>query len=555
MALHPLAGQPAPESSLADPARLVTAYYAEHPDPQEPTHRVSFGTSGHRGSSLNRTFNERHILAITQAICDWRRETGIDGPLFLGMDSHALSEPATITALEVLAANGVHILTDARHGPSYFDFTPTPALSHAILRYNVGKKTGLADGIVVTPSHNPPEDGGFKYNPPHGGPADSATTKAIQDLANQILDRGLQGVKRVPLEKALKASTTQQHDFLGEYASDLEKVLDIDIIRDSKIRIGADPLGGAGIRYWGAIAEMYGLNLTVVNPNVDCTFRFMTLDWDGRIRMDPSSPYAMKGLIQMKDRFDISVACDTDHDRHGIVTRSAGLLSPNQYLSVCVEYLCDTRLGWKPNARVGKTVVTTSMIDRVAAKAGVELYEVPVGFKWFVDGLHNGSLVFGGEESAGSSFLTKDRKPWSTDKDGIIAALLAAEITARKGRDPGELYENLCREHGRPFNERIDAAADRATLSRLGKLSAQDIRASELAGEPIERILTTAPGDGQPIGGVKVTARSGWFAVRPSGTEDIYKVYAESFQGREHLSRIQVEAQAMVEQALGKAAV
>jgi phosphoglucomutase len=546
MAISPLAGLPAPPSSLVNVARLVTAYYAERPDPAQPSQRVSFGTSGHRGSALHQAFNEWHILAITQAICLYRKNAGIDGPLFLGIDTHALSEPAIVTALEVLAANNVLVFTAGRNERSYFDYTPTPAVSHAILKYNRGRKTGLADGIVVTPSHNPPEDGGFKYNPPHGGPAGGEITNVIQNQANLFLEHKLDGVKRVPFGSAIQASTTKSHDFRAEYVADLHEVIDTDIIRDSKVNIGVDPLGGAGVYYWGAIAERYGLNLTVVDETVDATFRFMTLDWDGRIRMDPSSPYAMQRLIRLKDKFDIAIACDTDHDRHGVVTKTSGLLSPNQYLAVCIEYLCRAREGWSPGAGIGKTVVSSSLIDRVAAKAGGKLYEVPVGFKWFVDGLLSGSLVFGGEESAGASFLTRGRKPWSTDKDGIIAALLAAEITSKWGRDPGAVFEDLCREHGRPFSERIDAPANAELRTALSHLSPHDITASDLAGEPIEKVLTTAPGDGQPIGGVKVIAKSGWFAVRPSGTEDIYKIYAESFRDHDHLARIQAEAQAIV---------
>ncbi|MEP6962127.1 MAG: phosphoglucomutase (alpha-D-glucose-1,6-bisphosphate-dependent) [Acidobacteriota bacterium] len=554
MAINPHAGQPAKDSNLIDSATLVTAYYAERPEPGVASHRVSFGTSGHRGSSLNRTFNEQHILAISQAICLYRKQAGIDGPLFLGIDTHALSTPAAVTALEVLAANDVVVMTAAAPAPrSFFGYTPTPAVSHAILKYNLGRKIALADGVVITPSHNPPEDGGFKYNPPHGGPASSEITNAIQKLANGFLDDGLRGVKRTPFDTARKSPAVVAHDFMGEYVADLGTVIDTDIIRDSGIRIGADPLGGAGVHYWAPIAERYGLNLTVVNPSVDATFRFMTLDWDGKIRMDPSSPYAMQSLIQLKDKFDISVACDTDHDRHGIVTKSAGLLGPNPYLAVCVQYLCGTRAGWNQGAGIGKTAVTSSMLDRVAADSGAHVYEVPVGFKWFVDGLFSGSLVFGGEESAGSSFLTRDRRVWSTDKDGIIAALLAAEMTARQGKDPGELYDDLCKKHGRPFSARIDAPGSMEERRAIGRLSPKDIAASELAGERIEQVLTNAPGNDQPIGGVKVVTKNGWFAARPSGTEDIYKIYAESFRDPGHLAKIQEEAQAIVRQAIGKA--
>jgi len=538
-------------SDLINPAQLVTAYYAERPDSGVPAQRVSFGTSGHRGSALQRTFNEDHILAITQAICAYRKKAGVDGPLFLGIDTHALSEPAAVTALEVLAANDVVVMTAAAANEhSYFGYTPTPAVSHAILRYNRGRTSGLSDGVVITPSHNPPEDGGFKYNPPHGGPAEGSITKAIQDQANEFLERGLEGVKRVPFARAREASRT--HDFLEEYVRDLGDVLDLEVIRGAGVKVGVDPLGGAGVRYWGAIADRYRLNLTVLDDVVDPTFRFMTLDWDGRIRMDPSSAYAMRRVIEARDKFDVTVACDTDHDRHGIVTRSAGLLSPNQYLAVCVDYLCRVREGWKPSAGIGKTVVSSSLIDRVTAKAGRKLYEVPVGFKWFVEGLFTGSLVFGGEESAGASFLTRDHQAWSTDKDGIAAALLAAEMTARGGRDPGELFEDLCREHGRPVSERIDAPANAEQRARLAQLSAKDITASQLAGEPIEQILTTSPAGGHAIGGVKVITRSGWFAARPSGTEDVYKIYAESFRDHDHLVQIQEQAQAIIAGVLGQ---
>jgi phosphoglucomutase len=546
MSISPLAGKPAPASILINPARLVTAYYAERPDPGVPSQRVSFGTSGHRGSALNQAFNEWHILAITQAICDHRKKTGIDGPLFIGIDTHALSEPAVVTALEVLAANEMVVMTAGSNAKNYFDYTPTPAVSHAILKYNAGRTTGLADGIVITPSHNPPEDGGFKYNPPTGGPAPAEITNVIQDQANQFLERALDGVKRIPFRSALNAPTTHSHDFMREYVEDLHHVIDTDAIRDSKIKIGVDPLGGAGVYYWAAIAERYSLNLTVVDDTVDSTFRFMTVDWDGKIRMDPSSSYAMQRLIQLRDKFDISVACDTDHDRHGIVTKSAGLLAPNEYLAVCIEYLCRSRDAWKPGKSIGKTVVSSSLIDRVTAAVGYKLYEVPVGFKWFVDGLLSGSLGFAGEESAGASFLSLDGSPWSTDKDGMIAALLAAEITARRGRDPGEIYDDLCREYGRPFNARIDAPANAEQRAKLGMLSRKDITVTDLAGEPITDVLTTAPGNGAAIGGVKVIAKSGWFALRPSGTEDVYKIYAESFVDGDHLKRIQDEAQAMV---------
>ena len=546
MALSPFAGQPAGPSNLANIPRLVTAYYADRPDPHVAEQRVSFGTSGHRGSSLHRAFNEWHILAIAQAICVYRGQKNIDGPLFLGIDTHALSEPAFASAMEVLAANSVPVMIGARR-----DYTPTPVVSHAILKYNRGRRTGLADGIVVTPSHNFPEDGGFKYDPPHGGPADAETTSFIQTKANEFLENGLNGVKRVLFEQALKAPTTRLHDFIAEYVEDLRDVIDMDAIRGSKLKLGVDPLGGAGVHYWGPIAERYGLDLTVVNESVDPTFRFMTLDWDGRIRMDPSSPYAMRPLIALKDKFDVAWACDTDHDRHGIVTRSRGLLPPNHYLAVCVHYLYGNRPGWSKDAAVGKTVVSSGMIDRVAAKLGRKLFEVPVGFKWFVEGLLDGSLAFGGEESAGASFLSRDGTPWTTDKDGIIAGLLAAEITARMGRDPGEIYADLCRENGDPVYERIDAPADAGQRAALAKLSSKDVAVTELAGENITRILTTAPGDGNPIGGIKVMAENGWFAARPSGTEDVYKIYAESFLGRDHLARIQAEAQTIVGTVLG----
>ncbi|HYL35807.1 MAG TPA: phosphoglucomutase (alpha-D-glucose-1,6-bisphosphate-dependent) [Bryobacteraceae bacterium] len=549
MAVSPNAGRAANPADLVNIPRLVTAYFAERPDASIPAQRVSFGTSGHRGSALHCAFNEWHILAISQAICLYRAKQGIDGPLFLGIDTHALSEPAFASALEVLAANAVAVLI-APPG----EYTPTPAVSHAILNYNCGRKTGLADGIVVTPSHNPPDDGGFKYNPPHGGPADSRTTAFIQDHANEFLTTGLDGVKRVPFEEALKAASTRRHDFRAEYVADLGKAIDLEAIRHSGIRLAVDPLGGAGVHYWGLIAERYGLDLTVVNDTVDPAFGFMTLDWDGRIRMDPSSSYAMRRLIGLKDKFDVAFACDTDHDRHGIVTRSSGLLPPNHYLSVCVQYLCGNRAGWRSDAAVGKTVVSSSLIDRVAAKLARRLYEVPVGFKWFVDGLLGGWLGFAGEESAGASFLARDGSAWSTDKDGLIAALLAAEITARAGRDPGDLYRELTREHGESFYERIDAPASAEQRAALAKLSPADIQVNELAGEKIQRILTTAPGDNNAIGGVKVIAESGWFAARPSGTEDVYKIYAESFRSAEHLARIQEEARAAVAAVLDSVA-
>jgi phosphoglucomutase len=510
-----------------------------------PAQRVAFGTSGHRGSSFDKAFNEWHILAISQAICLYRKRKKIDGPLFLGMDTHALSVPALASALEVLAANGVDVML--AEGDEY---TPTPAISHAILTYNHGRKTGVADGIVITPSHNPPHDGGFKYNPPNGGPAESVATDWIGAKANEFIENGLRGVKRIPFEKALHASTTHRHDYLNAYVSDLVNVLDIDAIRGAKIGMGVDPLGGAGVHYWGPIAERYGLNLTVVNKVVDPTFRFMTVDWDGQIRMDPSSTYAMQRLIGLKDRFEIAFACDTDHDRHGIVTKSAGLLPPNHYLSVAVSYLFQHRPKWGERAAVGKTVVSSQMIDRVTAKVGRKLYEVPVGFKWFVDGLLDGSLGFGGEESAGASFVRLDGSVWTTDKDGIVPALLAAEITARMDRDPGELYHELTREFGEPVYDLVEASATTQQKERLERLSPQQVRSTDLAGEKIQAILTRAPGNGAPIGGLKVIAKSGWFAARPSGTEDIYKIYAESFRGADHLRRILEEAQAMVNDAL-----
>jgi phosphoglucomutase len=546
MAVSPLAGQPAQQQDLVNVPRLVTSYFSDRPDAQVQSQRVSFGTSGHRGSSLDRSFNEWHIVAITEAICVYRRQNGITGPLFLGIDTHALSEPAFASALEVLAANDIAVMIARGR-----EYTPTPVVSHAILNYNKRKPAGLADGIVVTPSHNPPEDGGFKYNPPHGGPADSQTTAFIQAKANEFLEQSLAGVQRTPFERALRASSTREHDFVSEYVGDLAGVIDVDAIRDFKIQLGVDPLGGAGVHYWGPIAERYGLNLTLVNDAIDPTFRFMSLDWDGRIRMDPSSPYAMRRLIELKNKFEITFACDTDHDRHGIVTPSSGLLPPNHYLAMCIHYLYSNRPGWRSELAVGKTAVSSSMIDRVTAKLGRKLYEVPVGFKWFVDGLLDGTLGFAGEESAGASFLSRDGSAWSTDKDGIIAALLSAEMTARAGRDPGEIYEELSREHGPSFYERIDAPANAEQRAALAKLSAKDITATELAGEKIQQVLTAAPGNGKPIGGIKVIAANGWFAARPSGTEDVYKIYAESFRSTEHLHRMQEEGQEIVATVLG----
>ena len=542
----PVPGQRAPSELLVDVQRLVSAYYTGHPDPQVASQRVAFGTSGHRGSSFTDAFNEDHVLAITQAICGHRRQQGIDGPLFLGFDTHALSAPAFASALEVLAANGVEVRIAAHD-----EYTPTPALSHAILVHNRGRTSGLADGIVITPSHNPPDSGGFKYNPPNGGPADTQVTRAIENEANRLLEVKLAGVKRVTYAQALAASTTQRHDFLTAYVDDLKNVIDLDVIRASGLRLGVDPLGGAGVHYWPAIAERYGLDLTVVNPDVDPTFRFMTLDWDGKIRMDPSSADAMRSLIDLKDRFDIAFACDTDHDRHGIVTRSAGLLPPNHYLAVCIDDLFRHRPGWPAGAGIGKTAVSSRMIDRVAARLQRRLYEVPVGFKWFVDGLVDGSLGFVGEESAGASFLRRDGGVWTTDKDGLVPALLAAEMTARTGRDPGEHYRALTEEFGAPLFERIDAPATPAQKTRLSKLTPEQVTSRELAGEPIEATLTAAPGNGAAIGGLKVVTAHGWFAARPSGTEDVYKIYAESDLGADHLKRIQQEAQAIVTAALG----
>ena len=545
MIVSPFAGKPATPAMLVDVPALVTAYYTDTPDPSVPEQRIAFGTSGHRGSALDRTFNEEHVLAIAQAICLYRVQRRIDGPLFLGMDTHALSVPAGASAIEVMAANGIALMI--ADGEAY---TPTPAVSHAILTYNRRRTTGLADGIVITPSHNPPRDGGFKYNPPHGGPAEPAVTRWIEAKANDLLDAGLQGVKRIAYERALRASTTRRHDYVTAYTRDLTSVLDMEAIRGATIPLGVDPLGGAGVHYWGRIAERYRLNLTVVNAAVDPAFGFMTVDWDGQIRMDPSSPYAMQRLIDLKDRFRVAFACDPDHDRHGIVTRSAGLLPPNHYLSVAVFYLFQNRPAWRRDAAVGKTVVSSQMIDRVAAKLGRRLYEVPVGFKWFVDGLLSGSLGFAGEESAGASFVRRDGSVWTTDKDGIVAALLAAEITARMGRDPGEIYRELAREFGEPAYDRVEAPATPEDKALLETLSAEHVRASDLAGERIQAILTSAPGDGSPIGGVKVLAENGWFAARPSGTEDIYKIYAESFRGADHLRRIVDEAQTIVKDAL-----
>ncbi|MGA9777796.1 MAG: phosphoglucomutase (alpha-D-glucose-1,6-bisphosphate-dependent) [Verrucomicrobiia bacterium] len=549
MKISPLAGKRADPSALVNVPRLITAYYAEVPDPSVPAQRVAFGTSGHRGSSFERSFNEDHILAISQAICLYRTQQQIDGPLFLGLDTHALSEPALTTALEVLAANGVEVML--AEGDEY---TPTPAISHAILTHNRGRKSGLADGIVITPSHNPPHDGGFKYNPPNGGPAETGITGWIETKANELLEALLEGVKRISFAKALQADTTHRHDYLTAYVGDLGDMLDMDAIRSSKIRLGVDPLGGAGVHYWGRIAERHGLNLTVVNETVDPTFRFMTVDWDGQIRMDPSSPYAMQRLVGLKDRFDVAFACDTDHDRHGIVTRSAGLLPPNHYLSAAIFYLFQHRPDWPPEAAVGKTLVSSGMIDRVTVKVGRKLCEVPVGFKWFVEGLLGGSFGFVGEESAGASFVRRDGSVWTTDKDGIVMALLAAEITARLGRDPAVVYSELTRELGQPVYDRVEAPATAEQKEILKRLSPRQVRQTDLAGEKIQSILTRAPGNDAAIGGLKVIAESGWFAARPSGTEDIYKIYAESFRGAEHLRRILEEAQGIVNDAIAAAA-
>jgi phosphoglucomutase len=545
MKVSPLAGKLPEPGMLVNVPKLITVYYTDVPDPSIPAQRVAFGTSGHRGSALQRAFNEWHILAITQAICLYRKLQHIDGPLFLGMDTHALSMPAFASSLEVLAANGVEVMI--AEGDEY---TPTPVISHAILTYNRGRKTGLADGIVITPSHNPPDDGGFKYNPPNGGPAETDVTNWIQSTANQFLESALQGIKRIPFQQALRASTTHRHDFLHSYVSDLANVIDMDSIRGAKVNMGVDPLGGAGVHYWARIAEQYGLDLTVVNKTVDPTFRFMTVDWDGQIRMDPSSAYAMTNLIGLKDRFDIAFACDTDHDRHGIVTRDAGLLQPNHYLTVAIYYLFQHRPKWSKAAAVGKTMVSSQMIDRVTAKLGRKLYEVPVGFKWFVDGLLDGTLGFGGEESAGASFLRLDGTVWTTDKDGIVPALLAAEITARLDRDPGQIYQELTSEFGESVYTRTEAPATVQEKEILKKLSPQQVRLKELAGEQIQTILTHAPGNGAPLGGLKVVAESGWFAARPSGTEDIYKIYVESFRGTDHLRRILDEAQTIVSDAV-----
>jgi phosphoglucomutase len=545
MKISPLAGKPAEQNILVDIPRLVTAYYTGIPDPSVTAEKVSFGTSGHRGSSFKNSFNENHILAITQAICLYRKEQKTDGPLYLGFDTHALSAPSYTTTMEVLVANHVEVMI--ANGDEY---TPTPVISHAILKYNKGRKTGLADGIVITPSHNPPDDGGFKYNPPNGGPAGNDVTNWIEKKANELLQNNLEGLKRISFDKALKASTTHRYDFLNNYVNDLGNIIDMDVIRNAKIKMGVDPLGGAGVHYWEPIAEKYHLDLTVVNKIVDPTFSFMTVDWDGKIRMDPSSTYAMQRVIAMKDNFDISFACDTDHDRHGIFTKSNGLLNPNHYLSVAIFYLLQNRPQWAKTSAVGKTVVTTQLIDHIATKLNRKLYDVPVGFKWFVDGLLDGSLCFGGEESAGASFSRMDGSVWTTDKDGFIPALLSAEITAKMGMDPGKIYNELTKKYGEPFYDRIEAKATPEQKEKLKNLSSSEIKHKELAGENIDSILIKAPGNNAEIGGVKVVTKNGWFAARPSGTEDIYKIYAESFLNKEHLKKIIDEAQTIVNAAL-----
>lgn len=543
--ISPLAGKPAPDSILVDVAALLDAYADLQPDPAVAAQRVAFGTSGHRGSSFERSFNEWHVLAISQAICEYRASHGIDGPLFLGIDTHALSAPARDSALEVLAANGVEVLIAANS-----EFTPTPAISHAILCHNRGRTDHLADGIVVTPSHNPPDNGGFKYNPPNGGPADSNVTGWIERRANELLEAALAGVRRTSLPIARRAPTIREHDFLDAYVRDLGAVIDFDAIRGAGICMGVDPLGGAGVHYWSPIAERYRLDLDVISEVVDPTFRFMSVDWDGQIRMDPSSPYAMQRLLARRNDYDVSFACDTDHDRHGIVTRSSGLLPPNHYLSVAIDYLFRNRPEWSARAAVGKTLVSTALIDRVTKRLGRALYEVPVGFKWFVDGLFDGSLGFGGEESAGATFLRRDGAVWTTDKDGIVPSLLAAEITAKCGRDPGELYRDLVAELGEPHTDRVEAAATPAQKKKLASLSPDELRITNLAGAAIEQVLGRAPGNDAPIGGIKVVTANGWFAARPSGTEDIYKIYAESFKDEAHLRAILEEAQKVVDKAI-----
>jgi phosphoglucomutase len=542
--IHPLAGKTAEPSMLANVPRLVTAYFAGRPDPSVPGQRVAFGTSGHRGSALNNAFNEAHILAISQALCDHRKRGGIDGPVFVGIDTHALAEPALASALEVFAANGIEVMIDEHDG-----YTPTPVISHAILTYNSGREHGFADGVVMSPSHNPPDDGGFKYNPPNGGPADTDITSAIERAANGYLEDGLRGVQRIPYDRARQAACVHRTDYIGPYVADLGNVLDMDAIRGSGVRIGIDPLGGAGVRYWQPIVERYGLAATIVSDAVDPTFRFMTLDWDGKIRMDCSSPYAMARLIGMRDRFDVAFANDTDADRHGIVTGSNGLMNPNHYLAAAIAYLFENRPQWRSDSAVGKTIVSSAIIDRVANKLGRRLVETPVGFKWFVDGLSDGSFGFAGEESAGASFLRRDGSVWTTDKDGIILGLLAAEMTARTKSDPSQMFEKLTNELGVPFYERIDAPATSAQKNLLKALSPEKLAMTELAGEPVRSAFTAAPGNGQPFGGIKVTADSGWFAARPSGTEDVYKIYAESFRSGNHLRQIQDDAQRAIAQA------
>lgn len=550
MSLHPLAGQPAPYERLTNIPRLISAYYTHQPDPIVPTQAVAFGTSGHRGTSTKSSFNEAHVLAITQALCEYRKQQGYSGPLFIGMDTHALSEAAFASAIEVFAANEVDVMIQAGLG-----YTPTPVVSHAILTYNRNRSAELADGVVITPSHNPPDDGGFKYNPPSGGPADTTVTKIIQTRANEILADGLKAVKRLPYPRALRAATTHEHDYVTPYVEDLINIIDLDAIKAAGLKIGVDPLGGSSVGFWAPIADRYGLNIEVVNERVDPTFSFMTLDHDGKIRMDCSSPYAMASLIKLKDQFDIAFGNDPDADRHGIVTRSAGLLNPNHFLSVAVWYLFQHRPGWRSDAAIGKTLVSSSMLDRVAASLGRKLNEVPVGFKWFVDGLVDGSFGFGGEESAGASFLRKDGTVWTTDKDGLILDLLAAEITAVTGRDPGEHYKDLEAQFGRSVYERMDAVASPAQKAVLGNLSPEMVEAKEMAGEPIVAKLTHAPSNGAAIGGLKVVTENGWFAARPSGTEDIYKIYAESFKDAAHLKAIQAEAQTIVSAALKQAGV
>ena len=545
MAIHPLAGKTATKEQLINVPKLITNYFTQQPNPSKREQRVAFGTSGHRGSSLKNSFNEQHILATTQAICNYREKQGITGPVFMGIDTHALSTPAQLTALEVLAANGVVTMIAVND-----EYTPTPAVSHAILEYNKERKSGFADGIIITPSHNPPEDGGFKYNMTNGGPAEGSVTAWIESRANEILENKLQDVKRMLVSKALSAPTTKRYDYLDAYTADLDQVIDTNLLKESGIKMGVDPLGGAGVKYWQRIADRYNLNLNVVDDSVDHTFSFMSLDWDGKIRMDPSSSYAMQRLIQLKDKYPVAFACDTDYDRHGIVTQSAGLMQPNHYLAVAISYLFQNRPLWSLGTGIGKTLVSSQMIDRIANKLGRKLMEVPVGFKWFVDGLYNGSLGFGGEESAGASFLNMQGKVWSTDKDGIIAALLAGEITAKTGKDPAEIYQDFTKEFGEPVYDRIDAPATPEQKDKLKKLSAEQITSSELAGEKIINILTNAPGNGAPIGGLKVETANGWFAARPSGTENIYKIYAESFKGKNHLIQLQEEAQKVVNDAI-----